>query len=118
MPTTKLRIIHFDVSQGESTLISLMQGSESIHVLIDGGKKCRGKYVAKCLEKLGVKQIDYLVCTHLDGDHHDSTCSARPPPRPRTAGAPTSTSANHGLSWFVCDDCTAVLSDGFDCTKL
>ncbi len=69
---TRLRIIHFDVSQGESSLISLMPASGTArHVLIDGGKLGRGKYVLRCLKKLGVAALDAVVCTHPDGDHHE-----------------------------------------------
>ncbi|HEX5749683.1 MAG TPA: hypothetical protein VFZ09_25860 [Archangium sp.] len=67
----KLRIIHFDVSQGESTLISLLAPGSDTHVLIDGGRKCRGQYVVRCLERLGVTRLHFAVCTHLDNDHHE-----------------------------------------------
>ncbi|MCY1045681.1 hypothetical protein OV208_30490 [Corallococcus sp. bb12-1] len=71
MPT-RLRIIHFDVSQGESSLISLLPAlGDAKHVLIDGGKLSRGKYVRLMLEKLGVTKLDAIVCTHPDGDHHE-----------------------------------------------
>ncbi|RKH04812.1 hypothetical protein D7X74_35060 [Corallococcus sp. CA047B] len=71
MYTTRLRIIHFDVSQGESSLISLLGQGENFHVLIDGGRKCRGRYVVRCLRRLGIKYLDAVVCTHLDNDHHE-----------------------------------------------
>lgn len=67
----KLRIIHFDVSQGESTLISLLGcgNAKDIHILIDGGRLCRGVYVERILVKLGIKELAYAICTHLDNDH-------------------------------------------------
>ncbi|RKH22178.1 hypothetical protein D7Y13_32635 [Corallococcus praedator] len=71
MYTTRLRIIHFDVSQGESSLISLLGQGEDFHVLIDGGRKCRGRYVARCLRRLGIDYLDAVVCTHFDNDHHE-----------------------------------------------
>ncbi|GMT96075.1 hypothetical protein KH5H1_01940 [Corallococcus caeni] len=71
MPT-RLRIIHFDVSQGESTLISLLPaGGTERHILIDGGKLGRGRYVLRILKKLGLTKLDAAVCTHPDGDHHE-----------------------------------------------
>ncbi|WP_223645062.1 ComEC/Rec2 family competence protein [Corallococcus sp. EGB] len=71
MYTARLRIIHFDVSQGESSLISLLGPLRSHHVLIDGGRKCRGKYVTRILEELGIPRLDFIICTHLDNDHHE-----------------------------------------------
>ncbi|RYZ35573.1 MAG: MBL fold metallo-hydrolase [Myxococcaceae bacterium] len=71
MYTTRLRIIHFDVSQGESSLISLLGLEEDFHVLIDGGRKCRGRYVARCLRRLDIDHLDAIVCTHFDNDHHE-----------------------------------------------
>jgi hydroxyacylglutathione hydrolase len=43
--------------------------SGTTHILVDTGVKSARKLLEKRLEKLGVKQIDYLVLTHSHYDH-------------------------------------------------
>jgi beta-lactamase superfamily II metal-dependent hydrolase len=63
----ELTIIHFDVGQGDSTLIIAPSGKT---LLIDGGNQGEGaKVVVPRLKSLGVKKLDYVIATHFDADH-------------------------------------------------
>ena len=58
--------VHYiDVGQGDAELICC--GGE--YMLIDGGDPDHGDFVAAYLRKLGIRKLDYLVCTHGDSDH-------------------------------------------------
>lgn len=62
-----LRIIQFDVGQGDSTLIIAPSGKT---MLIDGGNQGRGtKVIVPGLERLGIDKLDYVIATHYDADH-------------------------------------------------
>ncbi|SES42505.1 ComEC/Rec2 family competence protein [Psychrobacillus sp. OK032] len=59
--------VHFiDVGQGDSILI---QSPEGKNMLIDGGKKEKGKDVVTYLRQQGVEKLEYVVATHPDSDH-------------------------------------------------
>ncbi len=65
-----LTVTMLDVGQGECILI---QTPDRKSILIDGGSSSRkniGKYVIlPVLTFYGIKRLDYLVATHMDGDH-------------------------------------------------
>ncbi|TQR15313.1 MBL fold metallo-hydrolase [Psychrobacillus soli] len=59
--------VHFiDVGQGDSILI---QSPEGKNMLVDGGKREKGKDVVTYLRQHGVDKLDYVVATHPDADH-------------------------------------------------
>ncbi|MFJ7973390.1 MBL fold metallo-hydrolase [Psychrobacillus sp. NPDC096389] len=59
--------VHFiDVGQGDSILIQSPEGKK---MLIDGGKKEKGKDVVTYLRQQGIEKLDYVVATHPDADH-------------------------------------------------
>jgi len=76
-----LRIIHFDVGQGDATLIIAPSGKT---MLIDGGNQGQGtKVVLPRLERLGIAKLDYVIATHYDADHIaglDEVLNALPTP--------------------------------------
>ena len=59
-----LRILHFDVGQGDATLVTTPEGR---HVLIDGGPQT--DVVADLLRNMGVDTIDLVVSSHNHADH-------------------------------------------------
>ncbi len=69
--TVELLIVHIDVGQGESTLITERHNGNSLWtIVIDGGFAKRGRGpIGRYLQALGIKKVDALVCTHFDGDH-------------------------------------------------
>lgn len=60
-----LEVHYIDVGQADSAL--LLCGGQSM--LIDGGNVDDSSLVVSYLERQGVKQLDYLVCTHAHEDH-------------------------------------------------
>lgn len=59
-------IIHMiDVGQGDSVLVQC----GSINVLVDAGEADKGDDVADYLFSIGVRELDWLVCTHPHSDH-------------------------------------------------
>jgi competence protein ComEC len=62
-PGTGWQIASCDVGQGDATLIR----SANQTMLIDAGRD--PEPIAKCLEALGVNQVDVLLLTHFDADH-------------------------------------------------
>lgn len=65
-----LRIVHIDVSQGESTLILHQEGSDIRYAaLIDGGKSQYAVHILDTLKAYGVKKLDAIISTHFDADH-------------------------------------------------
>ncbi len=66
----KFKICSIDVGQGDSTLI---MDSDDTEYLIDAGSssiKEVGKYrILPCLKSNGVRELDYLILTHMDEDH-------------------------------------------------
>ncbi len=62
------RVTYLDVGYGDCTLVEL---PDSKTMLIDGGN---GRYknqltILKCLNKRGIKTIDYLICTSVKAEH-------------------------------------------------
>ena len=60
-----LEVHYIDVGQADSAL--LLCGGQSM--LIDGGNVDDSSLVVSYLERQGVEQLDYLVCTHAHEDH-------------------------------------------------
>lgn len=60
-----LTVEFIDVGQGDATLI-LCEGEA---MLIDAGDESSGTNVQNEMEKLGVRELKYFVCTHPDADH-------------------------------------------------
>jgi beta-lactamase superfamily II metal-dependent hydrolase/chitodextrinase len=62
-----LRIYHFDVEQGDATLIVSPDGQT---LLFDAGNEGRGRErVAARMRALGLTRLDYTVLSHYDADH-------------------------------------------------
>ena len=70
-------IIHFiNVAEGDSALIEYTNGVKIFRILVDTGRYAFTQkedssriYVADYLKKRGIDQLDYLILTHLHGDH-------------------------------------------------
>lgn len=62
-PMDNWQIIVCDVGQGDAMVIK----SRSLVAMIDVGRE--DKPTDQCLDRLGVKQLDFLVLTHFDMDH-------------------------------------------------
>ena len=60
----------FDVGQADCSLLVFPDGTV---MLIDAGNRSDGIYIADELSSLGIKNIDYLVCTHPHEDHIGGT---------------------------------------------
>ena len=60
----------FDVGQADCSLLVF---PDSTVMLIDAGNRSDGIYIADELSSLGIKNIDYLVCTHPHEDHIGGT---------------------------------------------
>lgn len=56
----------FDVGQADSTLLVFPDGTS---MLIDAGNRNDGAHIADYIRRLGIKDLDYLVCTHPHDDH-------------------------------------------------
>lgn len=63
--SSELNILFFNVGQAESILIS----SDNCNMLIDCGNNSDGKYILEFLKSQGIKELDYLIGTHIDEDH-------------------------------------------------
>jgi competence protein ComEC len=72
--TPVLKIIHFGVGNGDSTLLVLDDGSNShkpvLSVLIDGGSRnMAATVVIPGIRAAGIEGLDYVIATHKDPDH-------------------------------------------------
>ncbi len=72
----RIEITHFDIGQGDATLIVSRISSDSIiTVLFDAGgysrlsKEDAGAIINDVLISDGIRRIDYLVVSHYDADH-------------------------------------------------
>ena len=63
--SSELNIFFFNVGQAESILIS----SDNYNMLIDCGNNSDGKYISEFLKSQGIKELNYLIGTHIDEDH-------------------------------------------------
>ena len=61
----KLNIFFFDVGQADSSLIVY----NDVSMLIDAGNVKDGEKILEGIKKLGLKDIDYVVGTHVHEDH-------------------------------------------------
>ena len=64
-PAEPMELHFIDVGQGDSTLI--INGKHAM--MIDAGDNAHGVALQLYLQKLGIKQLDYMVLTHPDSDH-------------------------------------------------
>lgn len=63
-----LRIVHFEVGMGDSTLIVDTESGQSL--LVDAGNRgYDGSIVAPSLRALGIDRLTYFPATHHDADH-------------------------------------------------
>lgn len=62
-PGANWQVVSCDVGQGDATVIRSLKQT----MLIDVGRE--PEPIAKCLESIGVTQIDVLLLTHFDVDH-------------------------------------------------
>lgn len=61
-----LKVIFFDVGQGDSALIRFPNGKT---MLIDGGPPTAGAQLVAKLRRQGIRQLDWVVGTHPHSDH-------------------------------------------------
>ena len=61
----KLEVHFLDVGQGDCTLV-VCDGEA---MLIDAGDNDKGTKIQSYLQKQGVKELKYVICTHPDADH-------------------------------------------------
>jgi|GEM_PF-2737217 len=63
--------IHFiDVDTGDAVLIKVLADGQNRWLLIDGGFDGYGKNrILPYLKEKGVKELEYVIATHYDGDH-------------------------------------------------
>jgi competence protein ComEC len=61
-----MKVVVFDVGQGDSILIVSPSGST---MLIDAGDETKGKLVVEGLKREGIDHLDYFVATHAHPDH-------------------------------------------------
>lgn len=60
-------IIHvIDVSQGDSVLVQCNEAN----ILIDAGESEMGEVVTGYLRSVGVRKLDWVICTHPHSDHY------------------------------------------------
>ena len=66
VPDGELSVHFLDVDQGDSILIIAPSGES---MLIDTSISKMDDVIIEYLRSVGIKQLDYLVLTHPDGDH-------------------------------------------------
>jgi beta-lactamase superfamily II metal-dependent hydrolase len=68
----KLKIIHFDVGNGDATLLLLDTASAKKSMLIDGGNRSMaGKVVIPGIRQENLAVLDFIIATHYDPEHRD-----------------------------------------------
>lgn len=69
-PREGMRTIFMDVGQGDGCVLELPDGA---NILVDGGSSSVNGVgtwrILPCLKYEGIRRLDYVVVTHLDGDH-------------------------------------------------
>lgn len=65
VPEGQMLIHMIDVGQGDSVLVQC----DEANILIDAGEKYAGGQVVGYLDSLGIKKLDWVVCTHPHSDH-------------------------------------------------
>jgi len=65
IPEGKMIIHMIDVGQGDSVLVQ----SGEANILIDAGETYMGDEVVDYLGSIGVKELDWAICTHPHSDH-------------------------------------------------
>ena len=63
--TGEIEVHYIDVGQADSSLI--ICGDETM--LIDGGNVSDSRLLVSYIKNLGIKKLDYVVCTHAHEDH-------------------------------------------------
>jgi competence protein ComEC len=67
----RLRVIFFDVGQGDAALVSFPNGRR---MLVDGGERtlhhdCGERILCPYFRRNGIRRLDVVVMTHADNDH-------------------------------------------------
>ena len=65
-PGNPLEIVHFDVGEGDATLII---GPDGFTILTDGGPAGSGLVILAELDRRGIDRLDTILATHPDEDH-------------------------------------------------
>jgi len=60
-----LQIHYIDVGQADCALIEF----GDFHMLIDGGNRDDGQLVVSYLDRMGIEELDAVICTHAHEDH-------------------------------------------------
>lgn len=90
--------VHFlDVGQADSILLEC--GGQ--YMLIDGGNVDDGQFVVSYLEKAGVEELSYVVCTHAHEDHVGGLASVLAVFPAQTVFSPTTTYASRCFDDFL-----------------
>ncbi len=68
--SSELEVHFIDVGTGDAILIKVLVNGQDKWLLIDGGYDGDGKdQILPYLQERGVKELEYVIATHYDGDH-------------------------------------------------